>query len=490
MNSALTTRISGMSFLGARGLPHVIAIGVLCALAALIVWPAFGFPPSIPPFGVDNVYALELGAYSDPASFFSSADQVWRPITYSTLWAQYEISELDLSAFFSVNIVLWIVCASLVYALVYLHTQVVLVAAAAAFITLTDERTFSPLVLIIERQTTMACIFGLLAMLVAYRVSQAQRAKMGWLAAIFVLLGLASLSKEFGLAFALGVAAVGFFNRRRELLILGLGVFVAYWVARGLIGGFDLAKGGAGSVAGSGTSTDTGLCETMGFGANPREVCYENLPLGEQLAQHAWNVGASFVGIFFTPVIQTNGYLLAPDFLASTLGGPDYYEGFTVPSLIVPSVVTALALVAWWKRPATALPLLVIIVANALLCFQYYRPRLVIVGMVALHVAAGLGVAPSLEILKRQLRRFGGRIERPPRPLRASGPALLVGLLLLGTVAAVVTRADALAEALDGARGNYATRDPCVAVEVYDITKMPNRLKQEYGLSGECRPEQ
>src|SRR5687767_4809059 len=139
-----------MSVLGTRGLPHVIAIGVLCGLAALIIWPAFGFPPSIPPFGVDNVYALELGAYTDPASSFNSAEQVWRPITYSTLWAQYEISELDLSAFFSVNIVLWIVCASLVYALVYFHTRLVLAAAAAAFITLTDERAFSPLILIIE----------------------------------------------------------------------------------------------------------------------------------------------------------------------------------------------------------------------------------------------------------------------------------------------------------------------------------------------------
>jgi len=483
--------ISGISILGARGLPHVIAIGVLCALAALVVWPAFGFPPSIPPFGVDNVYALELGAYTDPASFFNSAEQVWRPITYSTLWAQYEISELDLSAFFSVNIVLWVVLASLVYALVYFHTHLVLAAAAAALITLTDERAFSPLILIIERQTTMACIFGLLAMLLAYRVAQARRPNMGWLAAIFALLALSALSKEFGLAFALGVAAVGFFNRRRELLVVGLGVFVAYWIARGLIGGFDLAKSGAGSVAASGESTGAGLCETMGFGANPRDVCYEDLPLGEQLAQHAWNIGASFVGIFFSPVIQTNGYLLAPDFLASTLGGPDPddYVGFTVPSLIVPSVVTALAVVAWWKRPATTLPLLVIIVANALLCFQYYRPRLVVVGMVALYVAAGIGVAPSVEILKNLLRRLAARIEKRPRSLGASGPALPVVLLLLAGVA-VGTRADALAEALDGGRGSHATRDPCLAVEVYDITQMPNRLRQEKGLPGRCPPQE
>ncbi len=467
-------------------LPHVLAIVGLSVLAALIVWPAFDWPPSLPPFGPDNVYALELGAYSDPWSFFSTAEQVWRPVTYSSLWAQYEISGLDISAFFSVNIVLWIACASLVYALVYMHTQLVLGAVAAAFITLTDPRTFSPLLLIIERQTTLACMFGLLAMLIAYRESQRVTPNRAWLAAIVALLFLAAISKEFGLAFAFGVAAVGFFNRRRELLVVGLGAFIAYWVARGLIGGLHFGSGVAGSGGSGGTSTDTGLCETMGYGANPREICYGNLTFGEQIAQYAWNIGSSFVGILFFPVIHSNGYLLAPDFLGSTLGGPSYYEGFAVASLIVPCVVTGLAVVAWWKRPATALPLLVIIVANAALCFQYYRPRLIVVGMVALHIAAGIGIPPTLEILKKQLRRLGARIETLPRPLRANGPALLVVLLLVGLGAAVATRGTDLADALDGARGSHATRDPCDAVEVYDITRMPNRLKEEFGLPGRC----
>ena len=75
----------------------------------------------------------------------------------------------------------------------------------------------------------------------------------------------------------------------------------------------------------------------------------------------------------------------------------------------MPFIVTGLAIVAWWKRPAIALPLLVVIVANALLCFQYYRPRLIIVGMVALHIAAGIGIAPTLEILKQAARRLRRR---------------------------------------------------------------------------------
>jgi hypothetical protein len=464
----------------AQGLAHVLAIAVLCGLAALIVWPAFGFPPSIPPYGPDNVYALHLGAYSDPGSFFTGADQVWRPITYSTLWAQYETTGLDVDAFFSVNILLWIVCAALVYVLVYVHTHLVLGAAAAALITLTDARTFSPLILIIERQTTLACMFGLLAMLIAYRTLQAERASRASLAAIAALLFLAAISKEFGLAFAFGVAAIGLFNRRRELLVVGLGTFVAYWVARGLIGGLHFGSGVAGS-GGSGGDGDSGLCETMGFGANPREICYGDLSFFGQISQYAWNVGSSFVGIVLYPVIHSNGYLLAPDFLGTTLGGPSYYEGFTVASVIVPCVITALAIVAWWKRPAVALPFLVIIVANAALCFQYYRPRLIVVGMVALHISAGIGIPPTLEILKRRLSRLTPR---------TAAPAALVVTLLLATGAAVSTRAVDLADALDGARGSHATRDPCDAVEVYDITEMPNRLKEKYGLPGRCTPEQ
>jgi hypothetical protein len=469
---------------------HFLSIGALILVAVLIVQPAFGWPPSLPPFGPDNVYALELGAYSDPGTFFGTADQVWRPITYSSLWVQYEISGLDVSAFFSPNIVLWIACAGLIYALVYMHTRLVLAAAAAALITLTDDRMFSPLALIIERQTTLACIFGLLAMLIAYREARRPAANRAWLAAIVALLVLAAISKEFGLAFAFGVAAVGFFNRKRELLVVGLGVFIAYWVARGLVGGLHYGADGASSIGAAGTHSDSGVCETMGFGVNPRDVCYADLTLFEQLAQYAWNVGSSFVAILLYPVIdQSGGYLLAPDVLGSALGGPSNYSGFAFTSLAVPCIITGLAVVAWWKRPRIALPLLVVIVANALLCFQYYRPRLITVGMVALHIAAGIGIAPTLEILKKQVRRLDTRIKAPPRPLRASAPALLVVALLLGSGAAVATRGVALADELEGARGSYEARDPCDAVEVYDITKMPNRIKEKYGLPGRCRAQ-
>jgi hypothetical protein len=482
--SSVLARVTGLH--RARDFSHVISITALCALGALIVGPAFGFPPSFPPFGPDNVFALELGAYSDPGPFFSSAEQVWRPLTYTSLWAQYQVSGLDISPYFAVNIVLWIACAALVYALVYTHTRLALAAAAAAFITLTDDRMFSALILIIERQTTLACIFGLLAVLAAQRYSRDERHKRGFLVAILASLLLAAISKEFGLAFAFGVVAVGLLDRRRELVAVGIGAFAAYWAVRGLIGGFNFGSGVAATDGLQESNSDLGLCETMGFAANPHDVCYGNLTALEQLAQFAWNIGASFVAIFLPPVISDTGYLKAPDFLATTLGGPEDYYGFEVPSLILPCIITGLAVVAWLKRPRVSLPLLAIIVANALLCFQYYRPRLVVVGMVALHIAAGIGIPPALEILGKRLRRLRPRLEAAARPLRMSGASLMIVVLLLATAVIVGSRSVTLADELEGAHGSHEVRDPCDAVEVYDITEMPNRLKEKFGLPGRC----
>ena len=461
-------------------------IAAILLLAALIVWPPFGFPPSIPPFAPDNIDALSLGAFNDPWFFLSHGGAVWRPVTYSTLWAQYQLGGLDISAFVTFNVLLWIACASLVYAHVYFHTRLIFAAAPAALVMLTDERVFTPLVWFIERQSLLASIFGLLALLGAYRLVQRAGPSRGMLAALFLLLLAAAMSKEFGLAFAFGVGAIGMLHssRRRELIGISLAALTVYGLLRGIAGGWNFGSGAETNRGFNDAESDLGLCEVMGWGANPRKVCYGELGLGEQLAQYAWNIGASFVGVFFSPVIHQNGYLLAPDFLGSALGGPDWYEGFTVGSLIVPCIITALAVVAFWKLPKVALPLLAVIVANAALDFQYYRPRNVIVGMVALHVAAGIGIPPTFEIIKRHLRRFEGR--RPPlHAIARRAPALVAIVFVLGLAGTLASQASDLSNQLEGAHTGYGERDPCDAADQYG-SEMPNLLKEKYGLPGRC----
>lgn len=453
---------------------HAGVIAAIALVAVLIIWPAFGLLPSIPPFTPDNIDALALGAFDDPWFFFTHGGAVWRPVTYSTLWAQYELGGLDITAFVSFNVLLWIVCASLVYALVYVHTGLIFAAAPAALVMLTDDRLFSSLVWFIERQSLLASIFGVLALLTAHRLVRQERPSRGLLAVLGLLLLAAAMSKEFGLAFTFGVVAIGVLHssRRRELIGIGVGALIVYGALRGLAGGLNFGTGAENNRGFNEVESDLGLCEVVGWGANPREICYGELGFVERLGQYAYNIGASFVGVFFSPVIHGNGYLLAPDFLASTLGGPDYYEGFTIPSLIVPSIVTALAVVAFWKRPRLALPLLTVIAVNAALDFQYYRPRNVIVGMVALHVAAGIGIPPTLEIIKRYLGLRRGRV-------------LAATAAVLGLAAIVTTQAVSLSDELEAAHGGYAERDPCDAADQYG-SEMPNLIKEKYGLPGRC----
>ena len=470
-----------------RALAHAGVIAALFLLAALIVLPPFGFPPTIPPFAPDNIDALSLGAFNDPWFFFSHGGAVWRPLTYSTLWGQYELGGLDISAFVSFNVLLWVACASLVYATVYFHTRLILAAAPAALVMLTDDRSFTALVWFIERQSLLASIFGLLALLSAHRLIRQSQPSRGTLAVLLLLLLAAATSKEFGLAFAFGVVTIGLLHpsRRRELVGVGVGALVVYGLARGLAGGLNFGSGAENNRGFNDAESDLGLCEVMGWGANPREVCYGKLGLVEQLGQYAWNIGASFVGIFIGPLLDTSGYLLAPDFLGSALGGPDWYAGFAVRDLIVPMIVTALAVVAFWKRPRVALPLLAIIAANALLDLQYYRPRNVVVGMVALHVAAGIGIPPTFAIIKRYLRRFEGRPPLWPAITRR-GRALAAIACVLGLAAILMSQAGDLSEQLDGAYTGYAERDPCDAAEEYG-SEMPNLLKEKYGLPGRCQ---
>jgi hypothetical protein len=105
---------------------------------------------------------------------------------------------------------------------------------------------------------------------------------------------------------------------------------------------------------------------------------------------------------------------------------------------------------------------------------------------VALHVAAGIGIAHTLEILRKQLRRFGPRIEAVARPLRMSGASLVIVVLLVATGGVVVSRSIALADELEGARDSHEVRDPCDAIDVYEVSEMPNRLKEKFGLPGGC----
>ena len=58
----------------------------------------------------------------------------------------------------------------------------------------------------------------------------------------------------------------------------------------------------------------------------------------------------------------------------------------------MPAVVAALAAGAAWKRPRFGLPLLALVVLNALLNFVLYRTRNQLIGFAAIYSAAAIGL--------------------------------------------------------------------------------------------------
>jgi hypothetical protein len=242
---------------------------------------------------------------------------------------------------------------------------------------------------------------------------------------IALLLLSASASREFGLAFAAGVAVsavLGNRERRVALLAAAAAPVAAFLLLRALLAGFSV----------------TGYCETMGFpGERPRIVCYGDLDSAERARQFGWNALAGFLGTFLPPVIDPTGTPLP-------LG--------QIPRghLIVPAITLVLAAVGLRARPRVVLALLAVVVASAVLNFELFRARNQLAGALALDAAAGIGFVALVRVLAP---RRAGRV--------LAGAAACAILVWLGTQAS--HRSDELATT----RASFGASDPCDAMRAY-----------------------
>src|SRR6185436_8455391 len=126
----------------------------------------------------------------------------WRPLSFATLWLQYRWQHLDhLGAYHAVNILFWVMCVWIVYQLIVHFTSSRLAAAIVSGLLVTDVRAITAVTNIIERQTTLATMFGLGAIWVVAGDST-KRIGTGKCVAIGLLCLASALSKEYGLAFA------------------------------------------------------------------------------------------------------------------------------------------------------------------------------------------------------------------------------------------------------------------------------------------------
>ena len=345
--------LTGVRELWLRRLPLAI---LFLAVVLLGAWTTHRLPGT-PPLEGDDVYVLGWASQARAADLIRvdpSSYPEWRPLAFATVWLQFQMTGLSsVVPYQIVNIVCWLGCVCLAGWLVYRVTGGWAAPAVSMAVLVTDARWMSSLIWIDDRQTTIACLLGLSALIIALprdaRLSGRSQVLVG------ALLLCAPLGKEYGLAFALSVAAVGVLDRRRDLLWPAIGALAVYAALR--------------LVLVSGASQR--YCEDVGFFFGHRRVC-SNSP--EWIAQVAYNVVATFLGSLFEGVFDSKGAV-----------------HLSVPRLLLSAVVVAMAVGAWVSRDRTARVGLGLLVFNAALSLMLYRTRNQPIALTGVALAAGIG---------------------------------------------------------------------------------------------------
>ena len=88
----------------------------------------------------------------------------WRPLSYATVWLQYRwVGTEHLWSYYLVNLVLWTGCGWIAHLIVRELASSTAAGIVAATLIFTSTQIVGSLVLIMERQTLMASLFGLAA---------------------------------------------------------------------------------------------------------------------------------------------------------------------------------------------------------------------------------------------------------------------------------------------------------------------------------------
>jgi hypothetical protein len=381
------------------------------------------------PFEEDNVYVLAWAA-ATPAGRILAVDPSyypeWRPLAYATVWAEQHLGA-PITLHVAVNLALWIGCALLVYRLTRAIAQSQLAALLAALLVVSDPRATWTIVAIVERQTSLACAFGLLAVFVVLALESRVTTKNQ--AALALLLIASMLSKEYGASFTVAIAAYGIVGKRRELWLPASIAAATYIVVRLAVVGVIVQP----------------YCEEMYFFGSARDVCVDVLQ-PSSWPQLAYNAAATLINL---PLLG----------LFSGVGAPILAESRLATGI----VFSALAAAAIVKGPRIARLLPLIAVANAAVSVMIYRDRNQLAGACALAVLAGIGLRPAFALMT-------------PRVMRTAAAAAVVALLAAQAVLARSLLAERIAIA--------SQIEPC-RLEIMDRPFVPPyvaSLKRAYRL--------
>ena len=341
------------------------------------------------PLDGDNLYTLawaDATPLGDVVAVDPEIYPEWRPLAYLTVWLEHQVVPLRaVATHHAINLLIWVICSWLVYRIVDSLVSSKSAAVVAAFLLLVSQRAAFTLLWIIERQTSMACALGLIAVLLIVRARDRNLTRGEWVAVASVLFG-SALSKEHGLAFAGAIGTYGLLQRRKDLLWPALAAGGAYAALRfGVVGG---------AVA--------SYCEDMGYFFGSQKVCIDPLSTAS-MAQMLYNTAASGIGSVLAGLLGYRGEIEVVPFRAAQSFLFVVFAAFGV--LRGDRFVRLVALV----------PLF-----NALLGFMLYRERNLVAGRCAVAIAVGVGVA----MLAR--RPFVGHAARA---VRWAGIALVAALL-------------------------------------------------------------
>ncbi len=347
-----------------RGIDPAVLVA-LFALGAVLYWPMFG----IRPLENDNLYTLGWLDAAPVGALLVGDPEIypeWRPLLNLHLWFEHRAVPLQLfAAHYVVNLASWTVCAWLVFRIVIELSGSRLAGLVSAVLVLTDPRATWALVMVVERQTTMACVFGLIAVLIVVRAGPQGLSRRQALSVGGLLLA-SALSKEYGLAFALALSMFALAGRRADL---GWPAAAAF----GIYGALRLALAG-GAVR--------PYCEEMYFFFELTDHCIDPLQ-PSSLAQMAYNVAAATTDLVVHGLVSEEG---RPVWARQRL----LTAGF---------VIVAMAL-AMARGSAKVRMIALVIVANGLLGFMIFRERNQLVGVCAVGVVAGVGLAIVCERLR------------------------------------------------------------------------------------------
>jgi hypothetical protein len=344
---------------------HFLSVTAIVALATI----SFGKALSIHPADADNLIALSLASKQNPFGFFTgcfvSFLPGYRPVAYLFSWMQYQIVHLNIPSYFFVNVSIVIACIIVIYLLVYLLSKSKVAAFVVSVLMIVNPNFLCAIVWIGERQSSLALLFGLLALFLAITEWKPTRNNfVAWML-IFLFLLCSSLCKEYGLAFSPAIIIFAITNKnnndRAALISIGILSMAAYSMIRIFL---------------AGSANVTYNCEDMGFFTSMRVICYNAMDLKDSIVQYLYNMIATFFNILLPGLINTNGMLIKP----------------SMPSLLKSALFLCLAIIGFIKAPRPMSAMAMLIFCNAVLSFMIFRARNQIIGEAALYIIIGTAI--------------------------------------------------------------------------------------------------